>query len=78
MYENAAVMVSAAGEPQYRDMVEPGLPFGAEVIPPPGADVWERLAAFIGRNPRVPAQNGLLVDGLPVRAPEQTTEASGQ
>ena len=27
-------------------------PFGAEVYPAPGADGWERLAAFIGRDPR--------------------------
>jgi uncharacterized protein (TIGR03086 family) len=39
-------------KPQYRNMVEPGAPFGAEVPPPPGADDWERLAAFMGRVPR--------------------------
>jgi uncharacterized protein (TIGR03086 family) len=39
-------------KPQYRNMVEPGAPFGAEVPPPPGADDWERLAAFMGRDPR--------------------------
>jgi uncharacterized protein (TIGR03086 family) len=39
-------------KPEYRDMVEPGAPFGAEVPPPPGADNWERLAAFMGRDPR--------------------------
>jgi uncharacterized protein (TIGR03086 family) len=39
-------------KPQYRDMVEPGVPFGAEVPLPPGADSWERLAAFMGRDPR--------------------------
>jgi uncharacterized protein (TIGR03086 family) len=41
-------------KPQYRDMVEPGTPFGAEVPPPAGADEWERLAAFTGRDPRAP------------------------
>jgi len=41
-------------KPQFRDMVEPGVPFGAEVPPPPGADDWERLAAFMGRDPRAP------------------------
>ena len=41
-------------KPEYRDMVEPGSPFGAEVPPPPDADDWERLAAFMGRDPRVP------------------------
>ncbi len=39
-------------KPHYRDMVEPGAPFGLEVQPPPGADDWERLAAFMGRDPR--------------------------
>jgi hypothetical protein len=39
-------------KPQYRNMVEPGAPFGAEVSPAPGADDWERLAAFMGREPR--------------------------
>jgi uncharacterized protein (TIGR03086 family) len=39
-------------KPEYRDMVKPGSPFGAEVPPPPGADDWERLAAFTGRDPR--------------------------
>jgi uncharacterized protein (TIGR03086 family) len=45
--EGARVMI----QPQYRDMVEPGVPFGAEVHPPPGADDWQRLAAFSGRDP---------------------------
>jgi uncharacterized protein (TIGR03086 family) len=39
-------------KPQYRDMVEPGAPFGVEVPLPSGADNWERLAAFMGRDPR--------------------------
>jgi uncharacterized protein (TIGR03086 family) len=39
-------------KPQYRNLVEPGSPFGAEVNPAPGADDWERLAAFMGRDPR--------------------------
>ncbi len=41
-------------KPEYRDAVEPGSPFGAEVSPPRGADDWERFAAFTGRNPRAP------------------------
>ncbi len=39
--------------PEYRDMVATGSPFGAEVPPPPDADDWERLAAFMGRDPRI-------------------------
>jgi uncharacterized protein (TIGR03086 family) len=39
-------------KPQYRDMVEPGAPFGVEVPSPLSADGWERLAAFMGRDPR--------------------------
>ena len=46
--EGARAMI----KPQYRDMVGPGAPFGAEVSPAPGADDWERLAAFTGRDPR--------------------------
>ena len=46
--EGARAMI----KPEYRDMVEPGSPFGKEVPPPLGADDWERLAAFMGRDPR--------------------------
>jgi uncharacterized protein (TIGR03086 family) len=46
--EGARAMI----KPQYRNMVGPGAPFGAEVCPAPGADDWERLAAFTGRDPR--------------------------
>ena len=46
--EGARAMI----KPQYRNMVEPGAPFGAEISPPPGADGWERLAAFMGRDPQ--------------------------
>jgi uncharacterized protein (TIGR03086 family) len=48
--EGARAMIKA----EYRDMVEPGSPFGKEVVPPPGADDWERLVAFMGRDPRAP------------------------
>jgi uncharacterized protein (TIGR03086 family) len=41
-------------KPEYRDMVAKGSPFGAEIPPPPDADGWERLAAFMGRDPRAP------------------------
>jgi uncharacterized protein (TIGR03086 family) len=46
--EGARAMI----KPEYRDLVEPGSPFAAEVPPPSGADDWERLAAFMGRGPR--------------------------
>ena len=39
-------------KPEYRDMVAKGSPFAAEVPSPPDADNWERLAAFMGRDPR--------------------------
>jgi uncharacterized protein (TIGR03086 family) len=39
-------------KPHYRDMVDSGTPFGVEVPVPPNADNWERLAAFMGRDPR--------------------------
>jgi uncharacterized protein (TIGR03086 family) len=48
--EGARAMI----KPQYRDIVEPGVPFGAEVTPPRDADDWERLAAFMGRDARAP------------------------
>jgi uncharacterized protein (TIGR03086 family) len=46
--EGARAMI----KPQYRNMAGPGAPFAAEVSPSPGADDWERLAAFTGRDPR--------------------------
>lgn len=39
-------------KPEYRDLVEPGSPFGQEIPAPAGATDWERLAAFTGRPPR--------------------------
>jgi uncharacterized protein (TIGR03086 family) len=45
--EGARAMI----KPQYRNMVEPGAPFGSEVEAAPGADPWERLVAFMGRDP---------------------------
>jgi len=50
--EGARAMI----KPHYRDMGGPGVPLGAEVSPPPGADEWERLAAFMGRDPRAKPQ----------------------
>ncbi len=53
--EGARAMI----RPEYRDAVEPGSPFGQEVPPPRGAGDWDRLAAFMGRDPRAPlAQPG--------------------
>jgi len=46
--EGARAMI----RPQFRNMVEPGVPFGSVVHPAPDADDWERLAAFMGRDPR--------------------------
>jgi uncharacterized protein (TIGR03086 family) len=46
--EGARAMV----KPQFRNLIGPGTPFGTEVFPAPGADDWERLAAFTGRDPR--------------------------
>ena len=45
--EGARAMI----KPQYRDLVEPGAPFGPEVKPRADADDWERLVAFMGRDP---------------------------
>ena len=39
-------------KPQYRNMVDLE-PLGGR-LPAPGADDWERLAAFMGRDPRTP------------------------
>ena len=39
-------------KPEYRDMVATGSPFGAQIPSPPDADDWDRLAAFMGRDPR--------------------------
>ena len=39
-------------KPEYRDMMAKGAPFGVEVPAPTGADDWERLVAFMGREPR--------------------------
>lgn len=38
-------------KPEYRDAVEKGSPYGAEVEPPADATEWERFAAFMGRTP---------------------------
>jgi 1-deoxyxylulose-5-phosphate synthase len=46
--EGARAMI----KPQYRDLLGPGVPFGAEVSPAHDADDWECLAAFTGRDPR--------------------------
>lgn len=38
-------------KPEYRNLAGPGSPFGDEVPAPPDASDWERLAAFMGRQP---------------------------
>ncbi len=38
-------------KPEYRNMMEEGSPFGSEVPAPADADAWEKLAAFMGRDP---------------------------
>ncbi|HYZ51974.1 MAG TPA: TIGR03086 family metal-binding protein [Streptosporangiaceae bacterium] len=39
-------------KPEYRNLMGPGNPFGAEVEAPSDATDWERFAAFMGRQPR--------------------------
>jgi uncharacterized protein (TIGR03086 family) len=39
-------------KPGYRNADGEGSPFGPEVEPPAGATLWERFAAFMGRQPR--------------------------
>lgn len=39
-------------KPEYRDAMEPGSPYGAEVEAPADATDWERFVAFMGRPPR--------------------------
>ena len=51
-------------KPRYRNMVEPGAPFGAEVPPPPDADDWELLAAFHGTRPRRTARPIRVAGGM--------------
>jgi uncharacterized protein (TIGR03086 family) len=41
-------------KPEFRDLVGPGSPFGAEMQPSPDADDWDRLVAFMGRDPNAP------------------------
>jgi uncharacterized protein (TIGR03086 family) len=39
-------------KPEYRNRMGEGSPFGSEVPAPGDATAWERLAAFMGRQPR--------------------------
>lgn len=39
-------------KPEYRNLAEPGSPYGDEVAAPADATDWERFAAFLGRDPR--------------------------
>lgn len=45
-------------KPEYRDQLEAGSPFGQEIPAPDDATTWERLAAFMGREPRPSARAG--------------------
>lgn len=38
-------------KPEYRNLMGAGNPFGDEIEAPAGASDWDRLAAFMGRNP---------------------------
>ncbi len=39
-------------KPEYRDLQEVGSPYGQEISAPDDATSWERLAGFMGRQPR--------------------------
>lgn len=49
--ETALGAARAMLRPEFRDAVGPGSPFGPEVAAPAQAGPWERLAAFMGRQP---------------------------
>lgn len=54
-HELAPIALEAAEamlKPEYRNMLEPGSPFGSQVSAPADATAWEALAAFMGRQPR--------------------------
>jgi hypothetical protein len=38
-------------KPEYRNLMGEGNPYGSEVAAPANGTEWERLAAFMGRNP---------------------------
>ncbi len=40
-------------KPEFRNLVKDGSPFGGEIPAPDNATSWERLAAFMGRQPRL-------------------------
>ncbi|NNN09569.1 MAG: hypothetical protein HKL85_10310 [Acidimicrobiaceae bacterium] len=44
--------VHAMLKPEYRNQMGKGSPFGSEVQAPTDSSPWERLAAFMGRQPR--------------------------
>jgi uncharacterized protein (TIGR03086 family) len=48
----ALAAARAVIKPEYRNLAEPGSPFGSEVEAPAGASPWQQFAAFMGRDPR--------------------------
>ncbi|NNN09320.1 MAG: TIGR03086 family protein [Acidimicrobiaceae bacterium] len=49
---NALVGAHSMLKPEYRNAMGDGSPFGSEVQAPTDSSPWERLAAFMGRQPR--------------------------
>lgn len=49
---NAIDAAHAMLKPEYRNLMGKGSPFGSEVQAPINATAWERLVAFMGRQPR--------------------------
>jgi uncharacterized protein (TIGR03086 family) len=49
---DALASARAMLKPEYRDLMGNGNPYGVELEAPAGASDWERLAAFMGRQPR--------------------------
>ena len=56
LYSELAIIALDAArsmlKPEYRNQLGEGSPFGTEVPAPANATPWERLAAFMGRDPR--------------------------
>jgi len=58
-------------KPHFRNLAGPGVPFGSEISPAPGAGDWDRLAAFMGRDPQATPGHA------PAGTPESETPESG-